>query len=236
MLGIDSSNCWLKNECNQCDCDSPSCIRLVKLDYLYNEANVSLFQRKNIELKLIDGINLVDKEAFTRLSSIKSDIVNFINEGNNLYLYSEKVGNGKTAWVIKLLQAYFNSIWASSNLECRALFIHVPQFLLALKDNISEKSDYIQHVKENILNCDLVIFDELTTRAGTNFELDHLLSYINTRLSSGKSCFYTSNVKPNELASYLGERLSSRVVNLSECIELKGEDLRAISKQLGGNK
>ena len=91
-------------------------------------------------------------------------------------------------------------------------------------------------MKENILNCDLVIFDELTTRAGTNFELDHLLSYINTRLSSGKSCFYTSNVKPNELASYLGERLSSRVVNLSECIELKGEDLRAISKQLGGNK
>jgi len=232
---VDSSKCWLKNDCSCVDCDSPSCIRLVKLDYLYTNANISLNQRYDVKLKIISGVNNVDSESFKRLGDIKSDIKNFISKGNNLYLYSETVGNGKTAWAIKLLQSYFNNIWPTTGLKCKALFIHVPQFLLALKDNISEKSDYIQHIKENILDCDLVIFDELTTRAGTNFELDHLLSYINTRLSTGKSCIYTSNVKPDELSSYLGERLSSRVVNLSEVIELRGSDMRALSKEWRNN-
>lgn len=229
---IDTSQCWLKDNCNQVDCNKEYCIKLLKLDYLYNEANISLNQRENVKLS-ISSVNKEDENAFNYLSKFCENILDNISNGKNIYIYSDNVGNGKTVWSIKILQAYFNKIWPTSKLECRALFIHVPQFLLALKDNISEKSEYIQHVKENILNCDLVIFDELGTKTATQFELEHLLSYINTRLSFGKSCIYTSNIQPDSLANLLGDRLASRVINLSECVELKGPDMRKLTLKKG---
>jgi len=229
---IDTSQCWLKDSCNQVDCGKEYCIKLIKLDYLYNEANISLNQRENVKLS-ISSVNKEDTVAFKYLNNFCGRILDNIEKGKNLYIYSENVGNGKTVWSIKILQSYFNRIWPTSKLECRALFIHVPQFLLALKDNISEKSEYIRHIKDNILNCDLVIFDELGTKAATQFELEHLLSYINMRLSLGKSCIYTSNIVPDKLSDLLGDRLASRVVNLSECVELKGPDMRKLTLKKG---
>jgi len=229
---INNSNCWLKDNCNKIDCNKPNCVKLVKLDYLFNEAGLELNMRKNTDLFLTTEL---DRKSFETLAKVKNNIVEFVNNGNNLYIYSKNVGNGKSAWAIKLLQSYIYSIWPSSKLECRALWIHVPQFLLALKDNISEKSDYIAHIKKNILDCDLVIFDELGEKTATQFETEHLLSYINTRLSMGKSCFYTSNIAPNELEAVIGERLASRVIGLSNIIEFKGKDMRKASMQLKNN-
>ena len=231
---ISTSECWLKDSCNQIDCDAEYCIKLLKLDFLYNEAGISLNQRGPVQLKIIEGANDKDSDSFEYFSNFCQNIVENIEKGKNIYIYSKNVGNGKTAWAIKILQAYFNKVWPMSKLECRALFIHVPQFLLALKDNISEKSEYIRHIKDNILDCDLVIFDELGTKAATQFELEHLLSYINTRLSFGKSCIYTSNIMPNDLARLVGDRLASRVINLSECVELTGPDMRKLTLESKG--
>ena len=92
-----------------------------------------------------------DAEAFKTLSSFQNNILDFVNNGTNVYIHSTNCGNGKTSWALRLAQAYLNKIWYNSNLECKVLFINVPRFLLALKDNIYEKSDYVQHIKENVL-------------------------------------------------------------------------------------
>ena len=226
---MDNSMCWLKDNCNKIDFNKPNCIKLVKLDYLFNEANVDYNMRKNIPLFLTSED---DRKVFEYLSQVQKNINQYVSNGDNLYIYSENVGNGKSAWALKLLQAYIYSIWPSSKLECRALWIHVPQFLLALKDNISEKSEYIAHIKKNILDCDLVVFDEFGEKTSTQFETEHLLSYINTRLSLGKSCFYTSNIKPEELNLVVGDRLASRVIGLSNTLEFKGKDMRKASMKL----
>lgn len=226
---VKNENCWLKDNCNRIDCNKPNCIKLIKLDYLFDQACVDLNMRKNVDLFLTTE---QDRKAFSTLANIKENINEFIKNGSNLYIYSSNVGNGKSVWALKLLQAYIYSIWSNSKLECKALWIHVPQFLLALKDNISEKSDYIAHIKKNILDCDLVIFDEFGEKTSTQFETEHLLSYINTRLSLGKSCIYTSNIKPEELSLIVGERLASRVIGLSNVIEFKGKDMRKASMQL----
>ena len=91
------------------------------------------------------------------LKSIEININDFVKEGKNLYIHSMICGNGKTAWSVKLLQAYLNKIWPESSLTCRALFINVPRFLLTLKDSISNQSDYIDHIKRYVLDADLVV-------------------------------------------------------------------------------
>ena len=97
---------------------------------------------------------------------------------------------------------------------------------MAIKDNISNKSTYIEYIKENVLEADLVVWDDLGNKMGSEFELSHLLSIIDNRITLGKSNIYTSNLTRQQLYSALGERLTSRVANMSIDIELFGSDKR----------
>jgi DNA replication protein DnaC len=222
-------NCWLKDKCYKgktTDCENSFCIKRFKLDTLYNKSLITNKQREFVALRLdADG---TDREAFIKLKSIEDNIEMFVSEGCNLYLYSSQCGNGKTAWSLRMLQSYLSKIWHKSDLECRVLFVHVPRLLLELKDNISNKSEYVSHIKENVLNADLVVWDEVGTKAATVFEHENLLNMINTRIESNKSNIYTSNLQPTELRERLGDRLFSRVFNYSTTIELFGKDKRGI--------
>ena len=169
-----------------------------------------------------------DKEVFNYLKSIQDNIFEIINKGTNLYLFSNIPGNGKTSWSIRLMKAYIYNIWSSSNLEPRALFINVPKYLLELKSNIEEKSDYIQHVKTYINKCDLVVWDDIATKSATEFEHEHLLSMIDYRLYNLRSNIFTSNVFPNDLHELLGSILSSRIINESQLLQFVGKDKRGL--------
>lgn len=219
-------NCFLYDNCNHIDCDG-FCLKRYKLNYLYDEATISEKQRKYTALYLDN--NKVDLEAFKTLSNFQANIVDTVNNGTNIYIHSTICGNGKTSWALRLAQAYLDKIWYRAKLECKVLFINVPRFLLALKDNISEKSDYIQHIKENVLTADLVIWDEIGSKGLTQFEHENILSYINARLDNNKSNIYTSNLSDQELHSAVGDRLASRICNQSVNIELFGADKRKLS-------
>lgn len=222
--------CYLSEICNGKDCDKDFCLRKYKMDSLYSAALLSESQKQHITLRVDeDGTDL---EQFKQLASIEHDIVNFIKEGKNLYLHSAIAGNGKSSWSLRLAEAYLNKIWARSDIKCRVLFISVPRFLLAIKDNITVKSSYVEYIKDNVLEADLVIWDDIATKASSEFEASHLLSIIDNRLALGKSNIYTSNLNRQQLYSALGERLASRVANMSIDIELFGSDKRVL--KVGG--
>lgn len=229
---ILSNDCYIKHNCGkfkrgECAIDT-YCTRLFKLNYLYDNSLLSNKQRVHQDIYIdSDG---TDSIAFQHLKEIQNNIVSFVNDGNNIYLYSSICGNGKTSWSIRMMQAYFNNIWHSTDLRCRGLFINVPRFLLALKSSISEQSDYIDLIKDNIETADIVIWDDIATKSATEFEHENLLSMIDNRLNNNKCNIFTSNLNPVQLKSQLGDRLTSRIVNLSLNIELRGKDKRVLSK------
>lgn len=229
---ITSKDCWLRCNCkkfkkepNYCS-DDIFCIKLFKINSLYENALLTDSQKKHVTL--FPDADGTDFDKFVQLQQIESNIVQFVNEGKSLYLHSSNCGNGKTAWSIRLLQAYFNKIWADSDIGCRALFINVPKFFLALKDNITKPSEYIQHIKENITFADVVVWDEVGIKNCTQFEFENFLSMVNSRIDLGKSNIYTSNLTREELLEKVGERLYSRIINLSTDIELNGIDKRGL--------
>lgn len=221
-------NCYLNNNCNldKSICDGNFCVKKYKIDYLYSESLITDKQKQHIDLR-IDSDNS-DKEQFTQLKEIENNILEFIKDGKNLYIYSKNCGNGKTSWSLRMVESYFNKIWNGAKLECKVLFINVPKFLITLKENISEFSEYINFIKKNILKANVVIWDDIGTKAITTYESEYLLNYIDNRINLGKSNIYTSNLNNSELHQFLGDRLYSRIVNLSKCIELKGADKRGI--------
>jgi DNA replication protein DnaC len=195
-----------------------------RLDTLYEASLLSPVQREYKRLHTdADGTDVTE---FTKLAQLEKAVDKFVQQGANLYIHSYTCGNGKTSWAIRFINSYINKIWSKSNLECQALFVSVPKYLLALKENIAGHNEYAIYVNKNILTADLVIWDDIAAKTGTEFELNHLLNAINSRMDAGKSNIFTSNLGKRELANALGKRLASRICNKSIDIELQGADKR----------
>ena len=229
--------CFLYNKCNRKDCGKDFCLRKCKLNSLYNLAMISEKQRQhvNIGLNKDEALDVRDRDAFVKLGNLATNVIDFINEGQNLFLHSSISGNGKTSWALRFAENYLDRIWATSPLTCRVLFISVPRFLLQLKDNISNKSEYVSYIKENVAEADLVIWDDIAAKIGTEFEINHLLSLIDNRICLGKANIFTSNLNRDQMMESLGSRLTSRICNLGYDIELFGTDKRGWVRN-GGDK
>lgn len=226
-------SCYLAGNCkkyrnHECTEDS-FCIRKFKEDGIFDLGLIELVQRVDIPLYIYNNDPQSESLAFSRLEDIRKSIDLQIQSGRNLYIYSTTCGNGKTAWSLRLARAYVDKIWDSSEITCRVLFISVPKFLLELKANISNHSNYIEHIYKYVRDVDLVIWDDIGSKCGTEFEIENMLSLINNRLDAGKSNIYTSNIPPEILNQVVGPRLSSRLLGLSEIIQLNGGDKRGLS-------
>lgn len=219
--------CWYDSVCsNKVEGCENSCIRYIKMNYLVDASLLGENQCETVKL-IADEVDL---DAFNNLKAIKEDIANHVSQGHNLLIYSKITGNGKTEWAKRLLLSYFDSIWHSTDLVPRGLFIYVPRFFNQLKESINGKQEYIEQIKSNVLNADLVVWDEIGVKNLSNYEHDYLVSYINERVANGKANIFTSNLDDKELFEVLGDRLYSRVVNSSKLIEFKGIDKRGLKK------
>ena len=217
---MNIQSCWYKRICTeQC---SENCIRY-KLMY-------SLFKQSNLPEALWNYKELIchekDLQVYKKLQAKSDAILNFIEAGNNLYLYSENCGNGKTTWAIRLMYSYFDKIWHKSCFDCKALFVSVPKFLYNCKRSISQDVKGFEELRNLISEVDLVIWDDIGEMKASDYEHQILFQYIDDRINSKKSNIYTSNKNKGQLEDVLGVRLASRIYNCSECIEFLEEDKR----------
>lgn len=172
----------------------------------------------------------VDLPAFEYLDSIKNDIVDFVQSGQQLYLYSPSYGNGKTSWSIKLMQNYFNAIWEGNGYKQRGIFLHVPTFLLDLKRSISTPNETFQELIHALDEVDLVIWDDIASIKLSDYDYTMLLSHIDQRLLKKKCNIYTGNITGKRLEEVLGQRLASRISSSSHLVEFRGGDRRKSNK------
>lgn len=166
-----------------------------------------------------------DTQAYEQLADIREHITDFVNEGKNLYLYSDICGNGKTTWSIKLMLQYFNDIWRGNGFTERGVFMPVSEFLYRCKAEISKPTDEFIELRERVFNVDLVIWDDIACGKMSDYDFNMLLAFIDHRVVQGKANIFNGNIQPKELEKYLGNKLASRI-NSGYRIELKGGDNR----------
>jgi len=215
---MKNPNCWYKDVCGvECEVD---CLRYIEMKFLMDNSDIP--PKRQMPDKLIPEV--VDKEAFVALNDIRLDVLNFVLNGENLYIWSKHTGNGKTSWALKIMLRFFNEVWAGNCFKVRGKFVHVPTLLVKLKDFNNPLPEYY---KQDLLECDLLILDDIASTGISQYDLSQLLLYIDHRSLYEKSTIYTGNVSPNELQLVLGERLASRINAKSTTkIELKGSDRR----------
>ena len=215
------SDCWYKSVCTE-ECNN-SCIRYLEMKYLMENSNIPKVKQMPQSLTAPK----CDRDAYIRLSEIKSEIVDFVECGQNLYIASDRTGNGKTSWAIKRMLKYFDEVWPGNGFRTRALFIHIPTFLIQLK-NFNSKSDELERIKNELPQVDLVVWDDIASTDVSAYDYSQLLMYIDSRLLNGLANIFTGNYENRErLEKRVGIKLTSRIWSDStEVIIFKGGDMR----------
>ena len=210
-------DCWYKNVCTYDFCTN--CIRYSEMKYLMDNSGIP--KNRQIPKSLVADIDL---EPYSKLADIKADIVNFVNNGENLFICSKYTGNGKTSWALKLLLKYFDEIWAGNGFRVRGVFVNVPTLLLQLKNfNHPLSEEY----KRNLMEADLVVWDEIASTSISTYDYGNLLMFLDYRFSAGKSNIFTSNATTQEdIEKSVGSKLTSRIWNCSDIVEFRGKDRR----------
>lgn len=213
-------DCLYKKICtNKC---SETCIRYLQMNRLLELSNLPAKYQTPVKIISVDE----DRPSYIELAKIKDNIEDFINKGKNLYICSSTCGNAKTSWAVKLMIKYFDRMWPNSYDVTRGLYVHVPTLLLDIK-NFGNIPEYVSRINE----ADVVIWDDIAFSKLTEYEHEQLLQFIDNRMASGLSNIYTSNITDaNELANYVGNRLSSRIYSSSKVIEFKAGDWRVGGK------
>lgn len=223
---FDKDRCWYLEVCdkyNTDDCNA-ACIRYMEMDYLMQNSGIPKNRQYSTSLTPAQ----VDYDAFLFLKNIKDDIVNFVANGESVYIYSKNFGNGKTTWAIKLMQKYFDEVWAGNGFRCRGIFIHVPTLLTKIKEGISKKDVEFDLLRSRLIEVDLVIWDDIASTKLSDFDHINLLTYIDQRNLHGLANIYTGNLTQDELQEALGNRLASRVWNDSTAVRFLGADMRGV--------
>ena len=212
-------DCWYREVCeNEC---SNNCVRYLEMKYLVDNSGIP--KAKQYPKALQAGI---DYNEFCKLADVKDNIVKYVNDGFNLYITSSETGNGKTTWAVKLMLKYFDEIWAGNGFRVRGMFVHVPTLLNQLKNFNSPLSD---EYKQNLLECDLVIWDDIASTDMSSYDHSQLLSYVDQRVFNERANIFTGNLpKFDLLAKAVGDRLASRVYRSGGVVEFRGKDRRGL--------
>jgi DNA replication protein DnaC len=169
----------------------------------------------------------VDLKAFEALNDFKETIVDHVNRGEGLYIWSSNTGNGKTSWACKIMGYYFRKIAFSSGLENEGLYIYLPTFLDDLRNSYTTSSPEFEEELEMVKSCKLLIIDDIGAERVTEWVRERIVSIINTRASNDLCTIYTSNLSLKGLTDKLGDdRISSRIKGSVQEINLLGKDNR----------
>ena len=83
---------------------------------------------------------------------------------------------------------------------------------------------------ERILNCDLLILDDLGTEMVTTFVQSALYQIINTRLMEKRSTIISTNLTPDKIAQRYSQQIASRIEGEYHLLPFVGEDIRKQKK------
>lgn len=205
----------------KCSCFKSKLIKLYYKDSDLEEA-VKTNNFKNFNINLYPNHKLND-ERYTPRKNIE-DILeyitgeylpNFKNSNTNLLFYGNS-GTGKTflSWCIakELLDKGFLVVYKTSD-----------DLLRALKDIKFNNDTDLENL---LINCDLLIIDDLGSEQITDFSSTELFTLINKKILKNKKMLISTNLCLPLISKRYSERISSRIIGEFKLFKFFAEDIR----------
>lgn len=95
---------------------------------------------------------------------------------------------------------------------------------------MSKNKANVENIYNSVLNCDLLIIDDLGTETLNTMKLTELFTVLNTRLlklnNRSTKTIISTNLDLNDIFKIYEERIGSRIVGYYDVYRFFGEDLR----------
>ncbi len=98
------------------------------------------------------------------------------------------------------------------------------------KEHFSRQNPGEQGLRQELLESDLVIIDDLGVEFSTQFTVSCVYNTINSRLLSGKPTIISTNLTPKELEDKYTQRITSRIIGSYISLKFIGRDIRQLRR------
>lgn len=211
----------------KCHCLSNSIIEI-----LYQQSNIKeALTRENFDTFSFAHYDNTTKDAATGMTALenmhevvktcRTYIDEFDSEYRNLYLYGA-TGVGKTFLTNCIAKELIDSSHSVIYMSAIRLF----EILAGSTFKRSNDYSAVTDLASNLLDCDLLIIDDLGTELVNSFTASALFNCINERHLRQKSTIISTNLSLAELRANYSERVFSRITSNYTLLKIYGEDLR----------
>ena len=95
----------------------------------------------------------------------------------------------------------------------------------------TEAGEAAERRTRQMLDCDLLILDDLGTELNTSLSASSLYTLINTRLVNGRRSIISTNLSDDELSRRYGPQIYSRLKGQYQSLPFRGQDIRLLKKK-----
>lgn len=207
------------------------CFKKEEIRMLYSQSNIEeVLARENFsafsfryydDQKVIPEINMTVAEYMHQvLAWCKEYVENFEQKGGNL-IFTGSTGVGKTFLTNCIARELIDRCQSVIYLSSHDLFeiFSKNKFHYDAEEEMKDMYQYI-------LDCDLLIIDDLGTELNNAFVSSQLFYCINERLLRKKSTIISTNLSMTMLRDNYSDRVSSRIISKYSIIPLYGDDIR----------
>lgn len=229
--------------CNDCEDtgfignEKCHCFKQAIVDLLYSQSNVkeaiatenfSTFSYQYYSNNYVDDTTkLTPLENMKRVvSKAKRFIEDFDTKYENLLIYGN-TGVGKTF----LSNCIAKELLDRSNTVIYLTAFQLFEILEKYKFNHEDDYENIRNKFDYILDCDLLIIDDIGTELNNTFINSQLYQCINERHLKQKSTVISTNLSFEQLKSTYSERIFSRITSNYILLKIVGEDIRPLKIQ-----
>lgn len=217
-----------------------SCRKQLIIDQNYSQSNIrSLISRENF--RNFDDSLFSDNPykdypitPYQNIQHIKKSLYGFINDfdkqNNNLYIFGD-VGRGKTYLLNSIAKEILDRNYSVLYMTSSRLFKFLNDYNWAFEEARAKHQEQFDF----ILECDLLIIDDLGSEPSSKNDSANLFEVVNNRMIAGKPIIFSTNFDETMLSEMYGDRIFSRIIGNSEVYEIFGEDLRLKTREFWGN-
>jgi len=214
-----------------------NCFKKASIDLLYTQSNIKDILKENnfsnFSLQYYPEdlrsptTGLSARETASQAAAKAKDFISHFSENfDNLFLYGD-TGVGKTFLSHCIAKELIDKGFCVVYFSAFDLFDQFAKGTFTYDANAMEQN-------EHILDCDLLIIDDLGTELTNSFVSSSLFLCINERLMRHKATIISTNLSLENFSEIYSERIFSRISSNYSMMKLIGNDIRIQKKLLGG--
>lgn len=213
----------------KCDCFNKKAIDLVyhdsNLKNITANENFNTFSYEWYDKTVPNPTNgLTPYNNMQRIVSICHSFVdNFDSEFSNLLLYGS-TGVGKTFLSNCIAKELLDKSHSVIYLTAIELFQRFEQY------DFNKNTDDDNFNYDYVLDCDLLIIDDLGTEVANSYTNSKLFYCINERILREKSVLISTNLSLSDIRDIYSDRIFSRLTNSYKLLKLFGNDIRILKR------